>query len=229
VTMASKHYPEGHDTDGWEPDAPLPRVGRRAIAPHPLLQDLTPEAVSPSSLHDLEARPCIGLRRVRYGDPLDIAIGADSLERGTILHRCFEVGLAGARRLGTFFGSLCPDLGEIERERISRSIEAFRTGIESELSPAGVSVEVPLLGLDDKGSVVSGIADMVVETDKGFWIVDHKSDQAEDLQALFSFYLPQLRCYADIVGKAHPEKPVCGVAINWISHGELMILPIDVK
>ncbi|HNS91288.1 MAG TPA: PD-(D/E)XK nuclease family protein, partial [Deltaproteobacteria bacterium] len=192
-------------------------------------QDLTPEAVSPSSLHDPESRPCPGLRRVRYGDPLDIAVGADSLQRGTILHRCFEVGLAGARRLNTVFESLCPDLGEVERERVSRSIEAFRDGIETGLSPAGVSVQVPVLGLDEKGSVVSGIADMVVETDKGIWIVDHKSDQVEDLQTLFSFYLPQLRCYADIVGKARPGKPVIGVAINWISHGELMMLPMELK
>ncbi|HOY73844.1 MAG TPA: UvrD-helicase domain-containing protein [Bacteroidales bacterium] len=229
VTMATKHYPEDLDLDGDEPAAPLPRIGRRAITPHPLPQDLTPEAVSPSSLHDPESRPCPGLRRVRYGDPLDIAVGADSLQRGTILHRCFEVGLAGARRLNTVFESLCPDLGEVERERVSRSIEAFRDGIETGLSPAGVSVEVPVLGLDEKGSVVSGIADMVVETDKGIWIVDHKSDQVEDLQTLFSFYLPQLRCYADIVGKARPGKPVIGVAINWISHGELMMLPMELK
>lgn len=35
----------------------------------------------------------------------------------------------------------------------------------------------------------------------------------------FRHYLPQPLCYADIVAKARPDKPVQGVAVNWIMHG----------
>jgi ATP-dependent exoDNAse (exonuclease V) beta subunit len=84
--------------------------------------------------------------------------------------------------------------------------------------------EVPLLGLDGRGSVVSGVLDLLVETAGGYWILDHKSDITDDRAARFEAYLPQFRCYADLVGKAFPGKPVLGVAIHWISYGKVNLL-----
>jgi len=34
-------------------------------------------------------------------------------------------------------------------------------------------------------------------------------------------YQPQLECYADAVAAAYTDKPVKGVAINWVSYGEV--------
>ncbi len=84
--------------------------------------------------------------------------------------------------------------------------------------------ELPLLGLDGRGSVVSGILDLLVETAGGYWILDHKSDITDDRAARFEAYLPQLRCYADLIKKAFPGKPVLGVAIHWISYGKVNLL-----
>ena len=46
-------------------------------------------------------------------------------------------------------------------------------------STKAVHRELPLLGIDDNGSVVSGTADLVLEMDDGVWIIDHKSDQVD--------------------------------------------------
>jgi ATP-dependent exoDNAse (exonuclease V) beta subunit len=85
--------------------------------------------------------------------------------------------------------------------------------------------EVPLLGLDGRGSVVSGVLDLLVETAGGYWILDHKSDITDDRAVRFESYLPQLRCYADLIRKAFPGKSVLGVAIHWISYGKVNLLP----
>ena len=89
-------------------------------------------------------------------------------------------------------------------------------------APLALEREVPILFLDEKGSVVNGFIDLLVETEQGFWIIDHKSDRVEDPEEKFNHYLPQLRCYAKAVAKARPDKPVLGVAINWIVRGEVM-------
>ncbi len=81
---------------------------------------------------------------------------------------------------------------------------------------------MPILFLDEKGSVVNGFIDLLVETEQGFWIIDHKSDRVEDPEEKFNNHLPQLRCYAEVVAKARPDNPVLGGAINWIVRGEVM-------
>jgi hypothetical protein len=64
----------------------------------------------------------------------------------------------------------------------------------------------------------------LVETAAGFWIIDHKSDQTENLALRFARYLPQLECYAEAITAARPDKPVLGVGINWLSSGSVSIL-----
>ena len=46
-------------------------------------------------------------------------------------------------------------------------------------SAKAVHRELPLLGIDDNGSVVSGTADLALEMDDDVWIIDHKSDQVD--------------------------------------------------
>lgn len=102
----------------------------------------------------------------------------------------------------------------------------FDAWLEQTLRPVAVSSEVPLLVLDDAGSVVSGMVDMLVETADGFWIIDYKSDCTDDLNGRFACYLPQLRCYADSVARARGDKPVLGLVVNWVSYGMISILDI---
>ena len=85
--------------------------------------------------------------------------------------------------------------------------------------------ELPILGLDEKGSVISGTLDLLVETTDGYWILDHKSDALDDTAGRFSVYRPQLACYAGIIRKAFPEKRVLGTGIHWIFRGAVTLMP----
>ena len=57
----------------------------------------------------------------------------------------------------------------------------------------------PLLHVDPAGTVVSGMADLIVHTTNGALIVDHKSDEIEDPVQAFLKYELQLQAYADAV------------------------------
>jgi hypothetical protein len=86
--------------------------------------------------------------------------------------------------------------------------------------------ELPLPGLDDKGSVVSGRADLVLETEAGVWIIDHKSDQVDDPETAFNHYRRQLESYSNLLqGMGHH---VLGSGINWIRRGEVVLHRHDV-
>ena len=88
-------------------------------------------------------------------------------------------------------------------------------------SATAIHRELPLLGIDDNGSVVSGTADLVLETEGGVWIIDHKSDQIEDLKAAFYSYRPQLECYAKLLQSM--GHTVLGLGINWIRRGMVVL------
>jgi ATP-dependent exoDNAse (exonuclease V) beta subunit len=72
----------------------------------------------------------------------------------------------------------------------------------------------------------STTGDMIAETADGFLVIDHKSDIVENRQERFIHYLPQLECYASAVTAAHPEKPVKGIVINWVSYGEVYLMDL---
>lgn len=227
IGQAGNSFPEGFDMETTGLSAPLPLVGRRAIEPRALPDNLIPEARTPSDHDGHEQLTVPGrIRRESYGPGLKIELGVTGVERGTLLHKCFEV-------LGTIKDR--PDLlsratgFEFSADQLDSIVtyvsafEAWRAGC---FPNAQVDHETPLIALDDAGTTVTGSIDLLVETEKGFWIIDHKSDHTEDLDAAFTFYLPQLLIYADAVAKARPDKKVLGVGINWISFGEVALLSI---
>ncbi|HKZ38459.1 MAG TPA: PD-(D/E)XK nuclease family protein, partial [Chryseolinea sp.] len=109
--------------------------------------------------------------------------------------------------------------------RIGEAVSAFDRWLGKRFAPVSVRRELPILGLDEKGSVVSGTLDLLVETADGYWILDHKSDAPDDTAARFSVYRPQLACYAEVIRKALPDKPVLGTGIHWISLGAVTLVP----
>jgi ATP-dependent exoDNAse (exonuclease V) beta subunit len=92
-----------------------------------------------------------------------------------------------------------------------------------------VGREVPLLGLDTNCSVVSGAVDVLVTNAQGYWVVDYKSDRTDDQDARFQIYLPQLLAYAEALRKNESTPPVCGVAVFWITSGEITRMPLHWK
>jgi ATP-dependent helicase/nuclease subunit A len=200
---------------------PLSVFGRRAIRPGEMPRELTPETVTPSLLHAGAAIAVTGeTERERFTETPGIFIAGEATGRGTILHRCFELldgdGDAGGR-LEAALGSM---LDAPLREAVVSAADGFYAWLKRRFAPIAIGREIPVIGVDNRGSVVSGVIDLLVETAKGFWIVDHKSDQPDDLEARFREYLPQLLCYAEVLGSLPSGKKVVGVAVHWIMRGE---------
>jgi ATP-dependent helicase/nuclease subunit A len=226
VTQAGTKVAEEVETSKEGSVVPLSTIGRRAIEYRPIPVGLTPEKVAPS---DLRAEPSaiavVGLLQEKCGLPPDVKIEAVGTERGLLLHRCFEILGGRANRTDLLDRATGVTFGGKALEGISASVDSFDRWVQARFNPVGIRRELPFLGCDENGSVVSGVLDVLVGTPQGFWILDHKSDFTDDREGGFGVYLPQLRCYAEMVRKAFPGKPVLGVGIHWISYGMVNLLP----
>jgi ATP-dependent exoDNAse (exonuclease V) beta subunit len=106
-------------------------------------------------------------------------------------------------------------------EKITIAVGQFESWLADHLDGTSVLREQPILALDEQGTVVSGTADLIVETTEGIWVIDHKSDQVDDPEAAFINYRPQLESYANALTNA--GKQVLGTGINWIRRGEVVL------
>ena len=214
--------PDDLDIGAVPEDSELPVTGRRAIQAGVLPETLTPDSRAPSTtevVDDAQARA--GLIVERYGAGLEIDVGLTGMGFGTFIHRCFEV--LGAK----------PDLKEripqitgveIEPdglEKITVAVGQFESWLADHLDGTSVLREQPILALDERGTVVSGTADLIVETTEGIWVIDHKSDQVDDPALAFEGYRAQLESYAAALSK--DGKTVLGIAINWARRGEVVM------
>ncbi len=221
VMETDRDLPPEYDT-GRDLEAHLPTIGLRAIEPGLRPLETTPEIITPSSLHAEEiGESSATVTTTRYSTPLEMELDLEALQKGTLLHRCFEL-FDGKRDVEIIRSALGDMVSEEDFERITQAAGDFYHWLDQTYAPLALEREVPILFLDEKGSVVNGFIDLLVETEQGFWIIDHKSDRVEDPKEKFNDYLPQLRCYAAAVAKARPDKPVLGIAINWIVRGEVV-------
>ena len=226
VTSGSSELPEDLEL-GVTPDVTeLPVVGRRAIRPGTVPKGLTPDSRTPSALvlvapTDAAAAAGESAELVRYGDALAVVVGLTGVALGTFLHRAFEV--LGARpdlteRLPRITGVAVDAAALIS---ITTAVARFEAWLVAHFKPTSVQREWPLLGIDARGTVVSGMADLIVYTAEGAWIIDHKSDAIEDPVRAFLKYELQLQAYADAVAATGTK--VAGVAVHWIRRGEVVV------
>jgi len=190
---------------------------------------LTPDSISPSQLHQEDIRIPDNLLTQQYSQPLTLSLDLSPAERGTLLHQCYEIALTTEITFSQATDIIEYPLDEEQWSVIKQNIAAFRHHLEKTLSPTAITCELPLLFINQNNSVVSGIIDLLVECEDGFWIIDHKSDATDTDATKFATYLPQLMCYAEAVTKAKYDKPVLGVAINWLSTGDLMVYRCEEK
>ncbi len=225
VHAGGKNIPS--DGDGAS-DAPstLPLIGRRAIRPGVVPEELTPDSVAPSQLEPEEAPATSeNLKVERYGEGLAVDVGLQGVELGTFLHRCFEIlgarpDLAARLPVATGVAAQAANLSAIEA-----SVGDFEAWLQKHFEPLNVARELPFSAIRDDGAVVSGVIDLLVETESGYWIIDHKSDATNDARASFATYWPQLAAYMDAIANVNAARPVLGAGIHWIRRGEVVLSP----
>jgi hypothetical protein len=220
VTQGSSELPEDLELGTVPAVTALPVVGRRAVEPGKVAEGLTPDSRTPSALALVApADATAAVEVVKYGEVLAVEVGLTGVALGSFLHRAFEV--LGARP------DLATKLPQITGVTLSASglghlaaaVARFEAWLAETFKPTSVQREWPLLCVDAAGTVVSGMADLIVHTDAGAWIVDHKSDAIEDPVAAFLKYAPQLEAYAEAVDASGVT--VAGVAVHWIRSGQV--------
>jgi ATP-dependent helicase/nuclease subunit A len=220
--------PGGDEVEAAEVELPLPALGRRAITlsegPNP--DALTPDQIAPSTLHSEVISLPAPIRTASYGQPFEVDLPGNATERGNLLHRAFEVLYGHLERRVLLPRATGVDLPEDAVDAICTAVTQFEAWLTRELQPVAVRTEVPFVAVNERGSTVHGAIDLFVETEGGVWIIDHKSDQTEDREARFKMYWPQIEAYADAVKRAGVLS-VRGVAVNWISAGEAMLMEFE--
>jgi len=227
VVTGGTELPEDLELGSVPTVSELPAIGRRAIEPGEAPKGLTPDSRTPSAL--VLAAPAAASADVTvatYGAPLSVEVGLGGTQLGTFLHRAFEV--LGARPDLT---ARLPEITGVaasapEVEKIAAAVARFEAWVVETLKPQSVQREWPLLSVDAAGTVVSGMADLIVHTAQGAWIVDHKSDAIDDPLQGFLKYEGQLQAYAQAVEAAGTR--VAGTAINWIRRGEVVMQRVGV-
>ena len=217
--LASKGYDEFPEESRYadtEDPQELPVTGRRAIRTARAPSDLTPDSRKPSETNEGSAA-AVRVRQERYSGGLILNLDLHGAELGTFLHRCFEV--LGSR---PDLAQRIPELTGVEAsqptmETIAAAVEQFESWLASHIGSQEVLREWPLLMLDGRGSVVSGTADLIAHTERGVWVIDHKSDNIDDPAEAFQRYSNQLDAYA--MALAAQDMHVLGVGINWIRLG----------
>ena len=223
VWEGASELPEDFEIGGEISPTALPTIGRRAIRRGAVPDSLRPDTVAPSGLvasQGKEAASGQRLETIRYHEGLKLEINLSGTALGTFLHRCFEVLGVNAELAGKISGITGIELSGSDASTITACVASFEQWMTDNYSTTAVHRELPLLGIDDNGSVVSGTADLVLETDGGVWIIDHKSDQIDDPEIAFHHYRPQLESYSKLLRSMGHE--VLGLGINWICRGEVV-------
>jgi len=219
--LGASDMPEELDLDAFSGASGQSTIGRRAIIRGAEILSITPDAISPSALEEREAGD-VGAEIISYSSAWEIDKQYAGAEFGTLVHRFFELGSAGdavKERLAQ--NALSEGISEELIAQIRGRVDDFETWMNGFFPVQAVQRELPILALTDQGTLMNGLVDLVVETKKGIWIIDHKSDQIEDSLTAFGKYQAQLGAYADALGKSGEN--VLGVAIHWIRNGDVVL------
>jgi ATP-dependent exoDNAse (exonuclease V) beta subunit len=190
----------------------------------PMTIDKIPAVVSPSVNHShateaLELKTQIAV----YGAPLDLTQmdqGMAANEIGTWVHKLYQINLMNPALIERGFELLPASLREeVLIQQMGSHLESFRTWLENTLTPISIICEMPILSKNDKGQTVSGTIDLLVETEQGYWIIDHKTDQVADMAKHFE----QLQAYQNAI---RLPKPVVGLSINWVRESKIEFIEV---
>jgi ATP-dependent exoDNAse (exonuclease V) beta subunit len=181
-------------------------------------------AISPSG-HDHESDDELATQSHTYGKVLDLSALDQHLaanEIGTWMHRLYQVALKQPSRLDDALNM--PPITQAMLtdeliEQIKQSLANFTTWLDKTWQPIQYHCELPTLSVNELGQTVSGTIDLLVETETSYWIVDHKTDKVAE----YSKHHTQLMAYAQALKL---DKPVLGLAVNWVRGGKTNIYNI---
>ncbi len=193
----------------------LPRLGLGAIQSNKL-PATTSATINPSQISNGRKPSGAKLHSHSYGEPLHIELGKSPVETGIILHRCFEVLSASEDRTHLLHNATGYDFTKKQQQEIQAAVSAFETWCHEQFEVVELHKEIPITYQSVDGVLVSGIIDLLIECEDGYWIIDHKTHISDDPEKDYWDYWPQLRAYRDGIERSEGKK-VLGLGVNWIN------------
>ncbi|NQZ88486.1 MAG: UvrD-helicase domain-containing protein [Colwellia sp.] len=162
---------------------------------------------------------------IGYGAPVNLTCldeyQAD--EVGTWIHQCYQVLITKPEIRERLFLKLPAINAKPElKEQLFVQVGNLKAWVNESWSASSYNTELPMLSTVESGATLSGILDLLIETNDGYWIIDHKTDRKTD-EKQFKHHLPQLLAYAKHIKL---NKPIIGVAINWVRKGRLTLVQL---
>ncbi len=112
----------------------------------------------------------------------------------------------------------CSVTDKAVEQALSQHLDGFRTALESLCGGIkSLQNEVPVTGLNSRGQVISGVIDLLVEGNNGWWIIDHKTDKETTSKG----YWEQLEAYRHILVNS---RNVSGCVLHWTRHGTMSVI-----
>ncbi len=207
-----------------EAESTLPAYGRRALVQAAVQDNLTPDSLTPSAYDPTGAQALKITKTVNYRDGLSLGVELTGSAYGNLLHRTFEILSQCPERKTDIPAITEIELNEADLDAISQAVKDFEELVDREFSPQQVDYEVPVVATLASGSLVSGTIDILVTTDEGVWVIDHKSDRPDSREERLQTYRGQLACYAQALSAM--GEPVLGVGIHWVSEGSLTLAQV---
>jgi len=226
VMQCEKGKPEGYDKQIKVVTNNLPVEFRASIKKSTNKQKLTPESISPSTLHNTKSVKKAKKGKIQTIDlkqSINLSVKLSADEKGTLIHRCLEILNGDESRKSLMANAIDNQLPENDIQQIVDFSKVFEEWLKEKFNPISIGREVPVLSLDKNNSVITGFIDLLVETKEGYWILDYKSDRTKDIETRYQEYKPQLELYAEMVGYLNRGKVVLGVGIVWMHSGFVMM------
>jgi len=223
VVRTDESYPDSYMPGKNSVEEPRKHYGRVALETVEYVGDLTASFSSPSQIEHASTKYNIDTETVTYGDGVNLDLDLSPTEYGDFIHRCFELLLGGSCSMHDLEAITGLKLTDDYKNILGHNVILFKDYLDNYFPNSNCLYEVPVTGLDKTGTVITGIMDLLIESDDGYWIIDHKSDRTNNLDESFATHLPQLMTYATLLDGVE-GKTVLGVGIHWVRTGEVTVL-----
>jgi hypothetical protein len=223
IKKTDESYPASYHPGEDNLETAVKGYGRSALGKGSYDGPLTPAFITPSALETEYAVAVENIESIEYGAGINIDLGLSAADYGNFVHRCLELFMSRPDQeldLG-FEKGVVLEAGD--KQVINKGLGNFHSFITAQYPASNLLYEIPVNGMNEEGAIVAGIVDLLIEQDEGYWIIDHKSDQVENLADAFSVHVPQLMAYKKIID-GYQDKPVLGVGIHWVRKGQVSMV-----
>ncbi len=188
--------------------------------------DYPPAIINPSKTVGVGVKVT---QNIEYGDQLSLPAERDAAEAGTALHAILAMQLlqsqASRAQLQSVSDELLSGSGleSLDTEAVLAKGDTFKNWLGEQWPEAKLHIEYPVSMVNELGQQLNGSIDLLVETDLGWIVIDHKSTSTnkEQLPHVASHYGAQLAAYRQAL-EAVTDKPVVGQWIHFITMGAML-------